>query len=152
MPSLSGTALIWGFLHSRVPGRKKGMTPCFQIQVEIPLSARDSSPVPSTPHRSANDTASVRIGNFYSSRQLILPEACTEMPGIVSSASENYTGGGAVTDGMCTDSLCVQNTYTRTYSCPICMGILVDVFINIEIAISFIQCPRRVDCREKHYS
>lgn len=59
--------------------------------------------------RSANYMTSVRIGNLYSSGQLILPEACIEMPGIVSSASENYTGGGAVTDGMCTQTVsCVQ--------------------------------------------
>lgn len=108
LPSLSGAALIWGFLHSRVPGRKRRVASCFQIQVEIPLSAKDSSPVPSTPHGSANYMTSVRIGNLHSSHQLILPEACIEMPGIVSSATENYTGGGAVTDGMCTPTVSVQ--------------------------------------------
>lgn len=92
--------------------------------------------------RSANYMTSMRIGNLDSSRQLILPEACIEMPGIVSSASENCTGGGAVTDGMCTQTVSVyKNTDTHTFSCPVCAGILVNVFINIEIAISFIQHP-----------
>lgn len=98
--------------------------------------------------------ASVRIGNIYSSSlQLTLRKACVEMTGIVSSVSESYTGGGAVTDmiGIQTGSAC-KNTYTRRYSCPIYVGILVNIFINRGIAIIFIQHPRRGQCREKHYS
>lgn len=96
--------------------------------------------------------ASVRIGDISSSSlQLTLRKACVEVTGIVSSASESYTGGGAVTDtiGIQTGSAC-KNIHTRRYSCPLCMGILVNIFINRAIAIIFTQHPRRGQCRRKH--
>lgn len=64
---------------------KEGVASCFQIHVEFPLSAKDSSPVPWTPDAAGNYVAAVRTSNLYASRlQLIFLKACVKMSGVVS--------------------------------------------------------------------
>ena len=75
------------FSQPRALRRKKRVALYFQVHVEFPLSAKDSSPVSRTPEVSGHYTASMRTSNLYASHlQLHLLKACVKMSGIVSSA------------------------------------------------------------------
>lgn len=138
LSSLSSTTLIWSPPQSRGWCRQKGVASCFQIQVETPLSAKDSSPVLWT-HTGleVNYVASMRISPLYaSSLQLSLLKAHA-----VLARGRWRKGGGLVTIVMCTRThgLCTKHMCVDIYTAALCMWAYVSIFTNIEIKIIFIQ-------------